>query len=65
MQSLTKWATSKNTNLQNLWLVDCKLRSNLNDFISEIGGFTQLRLLDISGNEIGDFGINLLRYHLF
>ncbi len=39
---------------------DCKLKSSLNDFISEIGGFTQLRLLDITGNDIGDFGFNLL-----
>jgi hypothetical protein len=60
MNALTKWAVSRTTSLQSLWLVDCKLKSSLNDFISEIGGFTQLRLLDISGNEIGDFGFNLL-----
>ncbi len=60
MNSLTRWAMSKTTSLQYLWLVDCKLKSSLNDFISEIGGFTQLRLLDITGNDIGDFGFNLL-----
>ncbi len=43
-----------------MWLIDCKLKSNLNDLISELGICSQLRLLDITGNEIGDFGVNLL-----
>ena len=58
--ALTTWAVSKYGNLQNLWLVDCKLKSNLNDFINELGSFSQLRLLDISGNDIGDVGVNYL-----
>lgn len=51
---------SKYSHLQNLWLADCKLKSNLNDLINELGSFSQLRLLDISGNEIGDLGFNYL-----
>ena len=51
---------SKYTTLKKLWLVDCRLRSHLNDFINELGSFLQLQLLDISGNEIGDIGINYL-----
>lgn len=51
---------SKTTTLEHLWLVDCKLKSSLNDLISELGEFSRLRLLDITGNEIGDFGLNLL-----
>lgn len=51
---------SRSTTLEQLWLVDCKLKSSLNDLISELGEFSRLRLLDISGNEIGDFGLNLL-----
>ena len=58
--SLTTWAVSKYTTLKKLWLVDCRLKSHLNDFINELGSFSHLRLLDISGNEIGDIGINYL-----
>ena len=57
---MTKLCLSKYSYLQNLWLADCKLKSNLNDFINELGTFSQLRLLDISGNEIGDLGFNYL-----
>jgi len=57
---LTTWAVSKYTTLKKLWLVDCRLKSLLNDFINELGSFSHLRLLDISGNEIGDLGINYL-----
>ena len=63
IQALTKWAssaTNSKSKLQQLWLADCKLKSNLNDFISELGMFDKLTHLDISGNEIGDFGFNLL-----
>lgn len=60
IQSLTKWTLSKYSQLQNLWLVDCKFKSYLNDFINELGSFSQLRLLDITGNEIGDTGCNYL-----
>lgn len=60
IQSLIKWLISKSSSLEQLWLIDCKLRTSLNDLISELGEFTRLRLLDISGNDIGDFGVNLL-----
>ena len=60
IQALTKWLTDKNSNLEELYLNECKLKSNLNDFVSELGTFENLLLLDISGNEVGEFGINLL-----
>jgi hypothetical protein len=60
MQALTKWLASKDSTLESLYLVDCRLKSNLNDLISELGEFQKLRFLDISGNDIGDFGFNLL-----
>ena len=60
IQTLTKWLISKDSALENLYLVDCKLKTVLNDLISELGEFKKLRLLDISGNEIGDFGFHLL-----
>lgn len=58
--ALTTWAVAKYTTLKKLWLVDCRLKSSLNDFINELGSFSHLRLLDISGNDIGDLGINYL-----
>lgn len=51
---------SQTYGLEQLWLIDCRLKSSLNDLISEMGEFKKLRLLDISGNDLGDFGINLL-----
>lgn len=60
IHSLTKWLMDRTSTLEYLWLMDCKLKSSLNDLISELGEFNRLRLLDISGNDIGDFGVNLL-----
>jgi len=60
IQALTKWLMDKNSNLEELYLNECKLKANLNDFISELGTFENLHLLDISGNEMGEFGVNLL-----
>lgn len=60
MHSLIKWLVSEANGLEQLWLIDCRLKSSLNDLISEMGEFKKLRLLDISGNDLGDFGINLL-----
>lgn len=51
---------SRDSTLEYLWLIDCKLKSSLNDLITELGTFNRLRVLDITGNEIGDFGMNLL-----
>jgi hypothetical protein len=36
------------------------LKAALNDLISELGEFKHLKTLDISGNEIADFGFHLL-----
>lgn len=58
--ALTTWAAQNNTSLKKLWLVDCKLKNHLNDFINELGSFSHLRLLDISGNDVGDVGVNYL-----
>jgi hypothetical protein len=55
-----KLITFKYSKLESLYLTDCKLKTNLTDFINFIGACTTLKLLDISGNEVGDFGINLL-----
>jgi hypothetical protein len=60
VQALTKWLMTKQSSLQQLWLCDCKLKSNLNDLIGEMGAFSNLLHFDISGNDIGDFGVNLL-----
>lgn len=60
MHALIKWLVSQSHGLEQLWLVDCRLKSGLNDLISEMGEFKKLKLLDISGNDLGDFGINLL-----
>jgi hypothetical protein len=51
---------SKDSTLQSLYLVDCRLKATLNDLISELGEFKKLKFLDISANEIGDFGFHLL-----
>ena len=55
-----KLITFKYSKLESLYLTDCKLKTNLTDFINFIGACSTLKLLDISGNEVGDFGINLL-----
>ena len=60
MNSLTKLITYKYSKLESLHLTDCKLKSNLTDFINFIGACTTLKVLDISGNDVSDFGINLL-----
>lgn len=59
-----KLCASKYSKLESLWLTDCKLKTNLTDFINIIGVCMTLKLLDISGNELGDFGINLLTKQL-
>jgi hypothetical protein len=51
---------TKNCKIESLWLTDCKLKTHLNELLSVLGACNTLKLLDISGNEIGDFGLNLL-----
>ena len=60
MNSLAKLITFKYSKLENLYLTDCKLKTQLTDFINFLGACTTLKLLDISGNDVGDFGVNLL-----
>jgi hypothetical protein len=60
IQSLVTLITNHESKLKSLWIADCKLRSNINELINNLDSCTTLKHLDISGNEIGDFGINLL-----
>jgi hypothetical protein len=60
IKALIKLVKNRNSQLQQLWLTDCKLKTNLYDFINELGNCDHLRLLDLTGNDISDFGVNLL-----
>ncbi len=60
INSLVKLVSGTTSKIEGLWLVDCKLKANLVDFLNELESCSTLKLLDISGNDLGDFGINLL-----
>ncbi len=57
---MVKLVSGTASKIEGLWLVDCKLKGNLIDFLNEMESCSTLKVLDISGNDLGDFGINLL-----
>uniref|UniRef100_A0A0N5B0S5 CARMIL_C domain-containing protein n=1 Tax=Syphacia muris TaxID=451379 RepID=A0A0N5B0S5_9BILA len=60
MVELVKLIGDEKSKLSQLILCDCRLGTHLSVLLNALGVSTSLQLLDITGNEIGNFGARLL-----
>ncbi|XP_056008724.1 F-actin-uncapping protein LRRC16A-like isoform X14 [Ostrea edulis] len=60
MESVVNLIQDESSCIESLSLADSKLRNNLSDIINALGSNVTLTEIDISGNQIGDFGARML-----
>lgn len=60
MESIVNLIQDESSCIESLSLADSRLRNNLSDIINALGSNVTLTEIDISGNQIGDFGARML-----